>query len=331
MGSERRTTDIGLSNEFTLDGRAVTLIDTPGFDDTSKSDAEILNIIAAFLATMSVHITVHRFSIFQTELLSRYEKGSRLSGVICVHRISVKEFTRSEGRNFVMVPEFCGGAALKNVVLASNMWSGVPPKVGQDRENELASGYFKPVLDLGAQMVRYHNTVQSAHDIIRRIVTNNPVVLQIQRELVDERKGIANTTAGGSISQKLNRRIVQHQTELKGVRQGMVQALKGNDGEMVRELEEEKRRLQERMKEIARDLEGMSSNYAVEKERMEVRLKYMGRGAGRERERPEAERKRQLDDRTRRPQDKANESVVDRARLNQGTETSHWVTIPIYR
>ena len=38
------------TDEFTLDGRGVMLIDTPGFDDTTKSDTDILETIAAFLA-----------------------------------------------------------------------------------------------------------------------------------------------------------------------------------------------------------------------------------------------------------------------------------------
>ena len=50
-GLESRTAEVQLSDEFTLDGRTVTLIDTPGFDDTTKSDTEILEMIAAFLAT----------------------------------------------------------------------------------------------------------------------------------------------------------------------------------------------------------------------------------------------------------------------------------------
>ena len=40
-----------MAQAFELDGRLVTLIDTPGFDDTSKSDSDILRMIAAFLAT----------------------------------------------------------------------------------------------------------------------------------------------------------------------------------------------------------------------------------------------------------------------------------------
>ena len=49
-GIESCTTEIKLANEFILDGRVVTLIDTPGFDDTTKSDTEILKMIAFFLA-----------------------------------------------------------------------------------------------------------------------------------------------------------------------------------------------------------------------------------------------------------------------------------------
>ena len=40
-----------MANPFELDGRYITLIDTPGFDDTTKSDADVLKMIAAFLAT----------------------------------------------------------------------------------------------------------------------------------------------------------------------------------------------------------------------------------------------------------------------------------------
>ena len=50
MGLESCTAEVQLAEELTLDGRVVTLIDTPGFDDTSKSDTEILKMIAIFLA-----------------------------------------------------------------------------------------------------------------------------------------------------------------------------------------------------------------------------------------------------------------------------------------
>ncbi|KAF9267000.1 hypothetical protein L218DRAFT_941614 [Marasmius fiardii PR-910] len=57
------TSAVQLSPLFPLDGRQVILIDTPGFDDTNKSDYDILKMIAAFLA-------------------STYEHGQKLAGVI---------------------------------------------------------------------------------------------------------------------------------------------------------------------------------------------------------------------------------------------------------
>ena len=46
---ESCTSEIQESDEFILDGRRVVLIDTPGFDDTHKSDTDVFRSIAAFL------------------------------------------------------------------------------------------------------------------------------------------------------------------------------------------------------------------------------------------------------------------------------------------
>ena len=51
MNLESCTTEVQRADLFTLDGRGVVLIDTPGFNDTSKSDTDVLKMIAAFLAT----------------------------------------------------------------------------------------------------------------------------------------------------------------------------------------------------------------------------------------------------------------------------------------
>ena len=43
------TASVQLIDEFILDEQPVVLIDTPGFDDTNKSDTDVLKLIAAFL------------------------------------------------------------------------------------------------------------------------------------------------------------------------------------------------------------------------------------------------------------------------------------------
>ena len=50
MGLEPCTADVQLADDFNLDGRVVTFIDTPGFNDTTKSDTDILKMITSFLA-----------------------------------------------------------------------------------------------------------------------------------------------------------------------------------------------------------------------------------------------------------------------------------------
>ena len=140
-----------------------------------------------------------------------------------------------------MFRELCGDAALKNVIFVTNMWGDVSHDIGKAREDELSNRFFKQALDRGAQIVRHHNTDQSAHKIVRMIMGNQPVVLQIQQELVDEHKGVIDSAAGQAISRELDEQIGQHQAKLKEV-QGEMQAL-----------EEERRKLQK----IEKDPEGM--------------------------------------------------------------------------
>jgi len=48
---ESCTNAVQSGRPFDLDGRRVVLVDTPGFDDTVRSDVDVLNMIATFLAT----------------------------------------------------------------------------------------------------------------------------------------------------------------------------------------------------------------------------------------------------------------------------------------
>ncbi|OCH83803.1 hypothetical protein OBBRIDRAFT_742684, partial [Obba rivulosa] len=83
------TSAVEHSRTFQLFDRNVTLIDTPGFDDTTKSDTDILKMIAVYLSTT-------------------YENGYKLSGVIYIHRISDFRMTGVSRRNFTMFRKLCG-------------------------------------------------------------------------------------------------------------------------------------------------------------------------------------------------------------------------------
>ena len=174
-----------------------------------------------------------------------------------------------------MFRELCGDSTLKNVILVTNMWDEVSPEDGQDRENQLSSNFLKLVLDKGAQMVRHHNTAESAHGIIRRIIKTHPVALRIQEELVDEQKDIVDTAAGEVVNKELNELMRRHQAELKKVQEEIEQALKEKDEETRQELEEDRRKMQAQMDKVRKDSDEMASRYAAEKEKMEDKMRQM--------------------------------------------------------
>ena len=59
-GLESCTHEVNVGLNFELDGRVVILIDTPGFDDTNRSDIDILATIAGYLEKTSVKVLFRR-------------------------------------------------------------------------------------------------------------------------------------------------------------------------------------------------------------------------------------------------------------------------------
>ncbi|KAF7797987.1 hypothetical protein EIP86_009194 [Pleurotus ostreatoroseus] len=104
-------------------------------------------------------------------------------------------------RNFALFRSLCGEQTLRNVIIVTNMWGEVAEAVGAARERELATDVqlFQSVLRGGARMMRHYNTLESAQTIIRSLIDSNPVVLQIQAELVDENRRLEQTKAGQQI------------------------------------------------------------------------------------------------------------------------------------
>ncbi|KAK7690432.1 hypothetical protein QCA50_005530 [Cerrena zonata] len=248
------TSDVSYSN-CTVDGRRIILIDTPGFDDTTISDTDILKMIGLHLQTA-------------------YEQGVTLSGILYLHRISDPRMGGISRRNFNMFRKLCGDDTLKNVLLVTTMWGIVEPGIGDAREKELATNelLFKPVLDKGAAMVRHDNTLARAQDILRIIMKNHPAPLRIQRELVDEGKNIAETAAGEELGRELAALAKKHKEELQKVQEEMKEAIAQRDLETKKELDEYQRKLQAEMIRAQGDMARLQHEYSEEKRRADEYL-----------------------------------------------------------
>lgn len=181
----------------------------------------------------------------------RHERGETLGGVIYLHRISDVRFTGTAARSFKALIAMCGDRALRNVVIVTNMWGKVTPDVGEAREQELASSFFKTALDKGAAFRRHHDTAESAHDIIRGILKKKQVTLQIQEEIVDRRKRIEETAAGKELMKELNEQVDKRLRQLREL-QEMLNQTEADDGETRRELQQEVLRLREELATLSR-------------------------------------------------------------------------------
>ncbi|KAG9604379.1 hypothetical protein KCU77_g1209, partial [Aureobasidium melanogenum] len=199
----RSQTDQVYQSDIPFEGRHVTLVDTPGFADTSISDTDVLKMIAGFMA-------------------SSYESGVLLSGIIYLHDIT---HTRVEGpslRNIHMFQKLCGENGLKNVILATTMWDKAkndPEREGEfiTREKELTEDFWVRMIERGSQVRRYWNDRGTAEDLIRELVRHKPVALDIQSELVDEHKDLVDTAAGSFIDEGLEKLHKKYQEELDEV------------------------------------------------------------------------------------------------------------------
>jgi len=240
------TSEVQVSPQFLVDDRPVLLIDTPGFNDTLLDDADILKSISAFLATV-------------------YEGEVKLAGVIYFHRISEERWRRSDTRSFRRLEHICGETTLRNVVLTTNMWGNVTKEVGAMREQQLATEFVKPALDKGAQLRRHYDTTESAHQIIRAILDNHRVPLQVQRELVDERREFDRTTVGEGINQEVDESTKKLAREVEEL-QNALKIVRDEEKETRSQLKAEIAGLQETIKKLTHESRNMNTKYGKKKE-----------------------------------------------------------------
>lgn len=86
---------------FLIDGRKVILVDTPGFDDTEKSDADILKLIADFLSSSYVHISLKILGLsHHHSLTSVTAKDTNLLGCSSSIEYPIFEWEESPSRIF---------------------------------------------------------------------------------------------------------------------------------------------------------------------------------------------------------------------------------------
>jgi hypothetical protein len=196
------------------DGRTGYLIDTPGFDDTTRSDSEVLKDIAYFLANL-------------------YYKSKKLSGLIYLHRIIDPKMGGSAVKNLNIFQKMCGQTAFPSIMLVSNMWEELRPEnggtsVGERREAELLSNdsFWGTMQKGGSRVMRHSGTANSAQAILSEMVNQKRVILEIQRQMVDQNLPLVKTVAGEFLEKEFTEIRKQQEDELRELKESMEAAKK---------------------------------------------------------------------------------------------------------
>ena len=203
--------------------QTIYLVDTPGFDDTNRSDTEVLREIAGWLT-------------------DSYSKDVKLNGIIYFHRISDIRMQGSAKKNLALFKKLCGENALKNVVLATSMWDKVPRDEAQKREDQLKSTpeFWGWMMSKGSKTYRHNNTKESARNLLKHFLPMDKTVLALQDDMVNKNKTLDETGAGKELEEVLAREREIFARELQEARAQLLEAMKLRDQdsmEAIRELQ----------------------------------------------------------------------------------------------
>lgn len=135
-------------------------MDSPGFDDTSRSDTDILHDIANVLEALRKHPQL-------------YNGRRLLAGIVYLHPLSNSRFPGSALKNLRMFKKLCGDDAFPRVVLATTMWDLMDPRSAERRENEIMNkpDFWKLMIERGSRVFRLDRGKESAATVIEYLIS----------------------------------------------------------------------------------------------------------------------------------------------------------------
>lgn len=173
-----------------INGVEVAFVDTPGFDDPMKSDAEILIDI--------------------TNWIGEHLGGkTRVTAALYLHSILTKKAHGSATRNFSLFSSLVGTESMANVGLVTTHWDIATRNDAIHREAHFVANSWTLMLANGARIYRLHNDPNSAQSMMVDMLEAQPSFIKIQKEMASEfqGKGLSRTEAGEGVYNELLDRI----------------------------------------------------------------------------------------------------------------------------
>ncbi|PGG96668.1 hypothetical protein GX51_07708 [Blastomyces parvus] len=250
----------------------VILVDTPGFNKSSRSDISTLSSIANFLCFL-------------------YSNNIKLAGIVYLHDITARRMDSPALHNLHMLKRLCGAGGLSHAIMTTNKWGNLPTfDEGASREKQLRDRYWSSILSHGGIMMRHDGSKRSAQEIIKTCLLRSQHSIQpldIQREMAVHGQQLGDTAVGRELYAEIREERQRYASELAALREELDDALRRKDFEYGRVLGETKAQLHRKMRLVeesgrvlARDFQRLKSETCSREDgERRVKKKSFGRTA----------------------------------------------------
>ncbi|KAJ3574915.1 hypothetical protein NP233_g1439 [Leucocoprinus birnbaumii] len=134
------------------------LIDTPGFDDPSRSDEKTLTMILDW---------------FKRSPIKHYHYEISPS-IIYLHRITDSRIPGSVAKHFSLFKRICGPDFYDKVILITSMWPENDHAASvecHEREKRIADEYWSLMVAGGSEILRFMKSTDSAWHIVNKLIS----------------------------------------------------------------------------------------------------------------------------------------------------------------
>jgi hypothetical protein len=158
-------TQISMGVHSMVGSKEVYLVDTPGFNDTVRSNGDIILEISK-------------------GLLAQKALGMKLMGIIYLHDITQYKWTGALKRQLKIVKLIAGQENFKHILLVTTKWGdGARKDEFEDRQAELEDDYWEDLVEKGARVLKFEGTAESAKGIVSQLNVNVDVELALQHQM----------------------------------------------------------------------------------------------------------------------------------------------------
>lgn len=190
-------TEKPVSITCTIDGKSVTLIDTPGFDDSLRTEVDILKLVSH-------------------HLMETYREGTKLNGVVFLQPINQPRVGAAEAGRTRLFKKLLGEQAFRRVVIGGTMWTNLKEAERRIALRKERDDIWGDMIKGGAAVVPYDNSCEGATNIVRSLMKLRPGDLLIQRELASGKK-LEDTAAGKELDKQKGEEIAALTEKLRRV------------------------------------------------------------------------------------------------------------------